>query len=67
LSLAAELASPEVAQAIQLQIEYAPAPPFDSGSPDTAPAGVLATAKARGAGMRAEREALVARVVARLG
>jgi cyclohexyl-isocyanide hydratase len=66
LSLAAELASPEVAQAIQLQIEYAPAPPFDAGSPDTAPAGVLATAKARGAGMRAEREALVARVAARL-
>jgi cyclohexyl-isocyanide hydratase len=67
LSLAAELASPEVAQAIQLQIEYAPAPPFDAGSPDTAPAGVLAAAKARGAGMRAEREALVARVAARLG
>lgn len=67
LSLAAELASPEVAQAIQLQIEYAPAPPFDAGSPETAPAGVLATAKARGAGMRAEREALVARVAARLG
>ncbi len=66
LSLAAELASPEVAQAIQLQIEYAPAPPFDAGSPLTAPPGVLATAKARGAGMRAEREALVARVAARL-
>jgi len=66
LSLAAELASPEVAQAIQLQIEYAPAPPFDAGSPETAPPGVLAAAKARGAGMRAEREALVARVAARL-
>ena len=66
LSLAADLASPEVAQAIQLQIEYAPAPPFDAGSPATAPAGVLAAAKARGAGMRAEREALVARVAARL-
>jgi cyclohexyl-isocyanide hydratase len=66
LSLAAELASPEVAQAIQLQIEYAPAPPFDAGSPDTAPAAVLSAAKARGAGMRAEREALVARVAARL-
>jgi cyclohexyl-isocyanide hydratase len=66
LSLAAELASPEVAQAIQLQIEYAPAPPFDAGSPATAPPGVLATAKARGAGMRAERAALVARVAARL-
>lgn len=66
LALVAEMVSPEVAQAIQLQIEYAPAPPFDAGSPQTAPAGVLAAAKARGAGMRAEREALVARVAARL-
>jgi len=32
------LAGPETAQAIQLQIEYAPAPPFDAGSPETAPA-----------------------------
>lgn len=67
LALVAEMVSPEAAQAIQLQIEYAPAPPFDAGSPATAPAGVLATARARGAGMRAEREALVARVAARLG
>lgn len=66
LSLVAEMVSPEVAQAIQLQIEYAPAPPFDAGSPATAPAEVLAAAKTRGAGMRAEREALVARVAARL-
>lgn len=66
LSLAAELVSPEAAQAIQLQIEYAPAPPFAAGSPETAPAAVLAAAKARGAGMRAEREALIARVAARL-
>lgn len=66
LALVAEMVSPEVAQAIQLQIEYAPAPPFDAGSPATAPEAVLAAAKARGAGMRAEREALVARVAARL-
>src|ERR1700690_1431003 len=33
LSVVAELAGPEVAQAIQLQIEYAPAPPFDAGLP----------------------------------
>lgn len=67
LALVAELVSPEAAQAIQLQIEYAPAPPFAAGSPDTAPPEVLAAARARGAGMRAEREALVARVAARLG
>ncbi len=33
LTLVAEIAAPEVAQAIQLGIEYDPAPPFDSGSP----------------------------------
>ena len=66
LALVAEMVSPEAAQAIQLQIEYAPSPPFAAGSPETAPPAVLAAAKARGAGMRAEREALVARVAARL-
>ena len=66
LDLVAEIAGPEAAQAIQLQIEYAPAPPFEAGDPATAPAAVLAAAQARGAGMRAEREALVARVAARL-
>jgi len=37
LVLAAEIFGPATAQRIQLAIEYAPAPPFDSGSPDTAP------------------------------
>ncbi|MBR0678707.1 DJ-1/PfpI family protein, partial [Roseomonas alkaliterrae] len=58
LALVAEMLSPEAAQAIQLQIEYAPAPPFAAGSPETAPPAVLAAARARGAGMRTEREAL---------
>ena len=66
LTIAAEIAGPEAAQAIQLQIEYAPEPPFEAGTPATAPAAVLAAAQARGAGMRAEREALVARVAAKL-
>ncbi|GGC33633.1 glutamine amidotransferase [Siccirubricoccus deserti] len=66
LTIAAEIAGPAVAQAIQLQIEYAPAPPFNAGHPDTAPAEVLDAARSRGAAMRAEREALVARVAARL-
>ena len=67
LALVAEMVSPEIAQAIQLQIEYAPAPPFDAGSPETAPPAVLERARTNGARMRAEREALVARVAARLG
>ena len=36
-SIVAELAGPEVAQAIQLGIEYDPSPPFDSGHPDRLP------------------------------
>ena len=36
LVLVAKLAGPEVAQAIQLGIEYDPQPPFDSGSVDKA-------------------------------
>ena len=32
LTIVAEIAGPEAAQAIQLQIEYAPAPPFDAGT-----------------------------------
>jgi transcriptional regulator GlxA family with amidase domain len=41
LLLAARIAGDEVAQAIQLAIEYDPSPPFDSGSPAKAPAAVL--------------------------
>ena len=37
LTLAAKIAGPEVAQSIQLVIEYDPQPPFDAGSPSKAP------------------------------
>ena len=37
-SVVAEVAGPEVAQAIQLGIEYDPSPPFDAGHPDKASA-----------------------------
>jgi cyclohexyl-isocyanide hydratase len=40
ITLAAELADPSIAQAIQLGLEYAPAPPYDSGHPERAPAAV---------------------------
>jgi transcriptional regulator GlxA family with amidase domain len=42
LTLAARIAGDEVAQAIQLGIEYDPQPPFDSGSPAKAPESVKA-------------------------
>ena len=41
LTLAAKIAGPEVAQAIQLGIEYDPQPPFDAGSVDKAPAEIV--------------------------
>ncbi len=37
LTLTDRLAGPDVAQAIQLGIEYDPQPPFDAGSPEKAP------------------------------
>jgi transcriptional regulator GlxA family with amidase domain len=47
LALAAELAGVEVAQAIQLGIEYDPQPPFDAGSPEKAPAAIVDALRAR--------------------
>jgi transcriptional regulator GlxA family with amidase domain len=41
LHLVAREVGPEVAQAIQLGIEYDPEPPFDSGSPQKAPAEIV--------------------------
>ena len=66
LSLVAELYGEAAAQLVQLQIEYAPAPPFDSGSPQTAPAHVLAQALKRTAQSRKDRAEIVARAAARL-
>ena len=66
LSVVAELADPEIAQAIQLQIEYAPAPPFDAGSPETAPPAVLAHVGERNAAIAAGRRNAVEAAAARL-
>jgi transcriptional regulator GlxA family with amidase domain len=46
LALAERLASTEMAQAIQLGIEYDPQPPFDAGSPAKAPPHVLEMVRA---------------------
>ena len=58
LAVVAELLGREEAETIQLSLEYAPAPPFGAGTPQTAPESVIAAAKARMAGSRREREAL---------
>jgi cyclohexyl-isocyanide hydratase len=66
LTLARELISEEEAQAVQLALEYAPAPPFDAGSPDTASPSVVELVRQRFAGSLARREEIVARVAATL-
>jgi putative intracellular protease/amidase len=47
LALAAKLAGEQMAQAIQLGIEYDPQPPFDAGSPHKAPAAIVAAVRSR--------------------
>ena len=46
LALAARIAGDDVAMAIQLGIEYDPRPPFNAGSPQTAPAHIVAAQRA---------------------
>jgi cyclohexyl-isocyanide hydratase len=48
-----------IAEAIQLAIEYAPAPPFDAGEPDTAPAAVREAVLAKMAPMQELRRRAV--------
>lgn len=60
LSVIAELLGEEEAQTIQLSLEYAPQPPFKAGTPQEAPAAILAAARQRLAGSRAAREKLLA-------
>jgi putative intracellular protease/amidase len=47
LRLAAHIAGDDVAQMIQLGIEYDPQPPFDSGSPEKAPAALVELMRSR--------------------
>ena len=59
LTRVAERVGRACAEAIQLGLEYAPAPPFDAAPPEIASAAVLSRAQARVAGSRAEREGSV--------
>jgi len=67
LKLAAELESEEVAREIQLQIEYDPDPPFDSGSPRTAAPEMVARVRSRLARLNEERRTVAERVGRKLG
>ena len=66
LLIAARVAGEEVARAIQLGIEYDPAPPFDAGHPDRADAALVARTRAQAATRQAERAAAVSRAAAAL-
>ena len=67
LALAAELFGPATAQRIQLAIEYAPAPPFDSGSPDTAPDEIRHALRRDSHDSLHQRRALIEAAARRLG
>jgi cyclohexyl-isocyanide hydratase len=67
LRLAAELRGDAVAQSIQLHMAYAPEPPFDSGSPETAPAQILIQARQSMRAITAQREQTARHAAARLG
>jgi cyclohexyl-isocyanide hydratase len=66
LTLVSMLVDRPTAEAIQLGLEYNPAPPFNSGSPDTASLETLARVKERIAPSQARRQEAVARAAARL-
>lgn len=58
LSILAEVFGQTEAEIVQLTLEYAPSPPFKSGTPGEARAGVLERGRERLAASRAAREAI---------
>lgn len=62
LVVAALLRGDTVAQQIQLDIQYAPDPPFDAGSPESAPPDVLAEVRKRYAPLTLARRATAERL-----
>ena len=66
LTVVAEIAGRAVAEAIQLGIEYDPAPPFASGSPERADPAVLRAVLARAEPRRRDRAERIVRAAAAL-
>lgn len=62
LSVLAALINEDAAQTVQLALEYAPAPPFQAGTPETAPAAVVEMARARLAETLNNRREIVRRL-----
>ena len=67
LRLAVILDGEQVARELQLQIEYDPDPPFDCGSPKSAPPDMIEKLKTRSAKLTEERRVTAARVGKKLG
>jgi cyclohexyl-isocyanide hydratase len=67
LAVAAEIAGHATAEAIQLGIEYDPAPPFAAGSPERADPAVLARVLEGAAARQRDRAERVARAAKMLG
>jgi cyclohexyl-isocyanide hydratase len=67
LRVASLLRSDEIAQQIQLSIEYSPEPPFNSGNPHTAPPEIVDTVRVSFQKITDSRLATAKRVAARLG
>ena len=66
LRVAAALRDDETAQMIQLQMQYAPEPPFNSGTPKTAPPAVLEKARCAVKAITEQRQRTAERVAQRL-
>ncbi len=66
LTLVSIMVDRRTAEMIQLRLEYNPAPPFNSGSPDTAPPEILALMKEKIAPFRQRRLEATSRAAARL-
>ena len=66
LTLVSLLTDRQTAEATQLRLEYNPAPPFNAGSPDTAPPQILAFMREKIAPAQARRVEKINRAAARL-
>ncbi|KAK9491604.1 class I glutamine amidotransferase-like protein [Lipomyces doorenjongii] len=66
LAVVAELAGADVAQEIQLQMEYDPEPPYQAGSPRSAPPALVTTTREKLASFIERRRAVTERAAKRL-
>ena len=67
LYVAARLRGEDAANSIQLDMEYAPEPPFNTGTPETAPADILDSTRHLFEASTARREETARRIANRLG